>query len=192
MAKVFGPLHSDECRGAIASSLVFIGWKGIKTVRAYVIPANPKTAGQGNIRCILGGTGRGSAKVGVDSDYHNQMKTLELIPDQQSKQSWLVQQIKDLYFAGSGATMTGNYSTTLAEVTGLTAFTTWQAAATALAVADFSLEYDSIADYDRAMGLYLLAKLAIASGFTGSPYTKTLSDWTATQIALFTAYLSSA
>jgi len=192
MAKLFGPLHSDDARGKLASSLVFLGWKGIKTVRAYVKPANPQSAGQGNIRTILGGTGKGAGKVGVNSGYHDQMKALELIPDQQSKQSWLVQQIKDLYFAGSGATMTGNFSTTLAEVTSLTAFTTWQAAADGLAIADFGMAYDSIADYDRAMGLYLLAKLAIASGFTGSPYTKTLSSWTATQIALFTADLAAA
>jgi len=192
MAKLFGPLHSDDARGKLASSLVFIGWKGIKTVRAYVKPANPQTAGQGNIRTITGGNGRAASKVGVDSNFHEQMKTLELIPDQQSKQSWLVQQLKDLYFAGSGATMTGNFGTTLAEVTGVTSFTSWQAVGDELGVADFSLSYDSIADYDRAMGLYLLAKLAIASGFTGSPYTKTLTSWTAAQLALFTADLAAA
>ncbi len=192
MAILFGPLHSDDARGKFASAIVYLGWKGIKTARAFVKPANPQTAAQGNIRTIMGGNGRGSAKIGVDSEYHNQMKTLELIPDQQSKQSWAVQQLKDLYFAGSGATMTGNYGTTLAEVTGVTSFTTWQTAATGLGVADFSLSYDSIADYDRAMGIFLLAKLAIASGFTGSPYTKTLALWTAQQIALFTADLAAA
>ena len=60
MAKLFGPLHSDDARGKLASSLVFMGWKGIKTVRAFVKPANPKTAPQGNIRTILGGSGRRS------------------------------------------------------------------------------------------------------------------------------------
>jgi hypothetical protein len=192
MAKLFGPLHSDDARGKLASSLVFIGWKGIKTVRAYVKPANPQTAAQGNIRTITGGNGRAAGKVGVDSEYHVQMKTLELIPDQQSKQSWIVQQLKDLFFAGSGATMTASYVAQLAEFTGVTSVAIWRTAASELAIADFSLPYDSIADYDKGMGLYLIAKLSIANGFTGSPYTKTLTSWTATQIALFTADLAAA
>lgn len=46
MAKVKGPLFSLDARGQIAKTLVFMGWKGIATVRKYVIPANPNTAAQ--------------------------------------------------------------------------------------------------------------------------------------------------
>ena len=46
MAKVTGPLLSFDARGAIGKTLVFIGWKGLKTIRQFVIPANPRTAGQ--------------------------------------------------------------------------------------------------------------------------------------------------
>jgi len=46
MAKVKAPLMSFDARGQIAKSLVYLGWKGLKTVRQYVIPANPKSAGQ--------------------------------------------------------------------------------------------------------------------------------------------------
>lgn len=46
MAKVKGPLMSMDARGQIGKSLVFLGWKGIKDVRSYVIPANPKTVAQ--------------------------------------------------------------------------------------------------------------------------------------------------
>jgi len=46
MAKVRAPLMSFDARGKLADSLVYLGWKGLKTVRQYVIPANPKTAGQ--------------------------------------------------------------------------------------------------------------------------------------------------
>jgi len=46
MAKVKGPLLSISARGQIAKSLVFLSWKGLDTVRKYVIPANPKSADQ--------------------------------------------------------------------------------------------------------------------------------------------------
>lgn len=189
MAILFGPLHSDDARGKLASSLVFMGWKGIKTVRAYVRPANPKSEGQGNIRLIIGGTGRAAAQVDVGSEYAAQLATLELIPDQQSKQSWIVQQIKDLFFAGSGATLTASYIAQLAEFTGATAYTSWRTVADEFGVAEFSLSYDGLDAYDKGLGMFLLAKLAVANGFTGAPYTLTVTSWTATGIALFTADL---
>lgn len=46
MAKVRAPLMSFAASGKLAGALVFFPWKGIKVVRSYVIPANPKTAGQ--------------------------------------------------------------------------------------------------------------------------------------------------
>jgi len=46
MAKVRAPLMSFDARGQIAKSLVYLGWKGLKTVRQYVIPANPDTDDQ--------------------------------------------------------------------------------------------------------------------------------------------------
>lgn len=46
MAKTTAPLFSFDARGKLAGALVYSGWKGIKTVRQYVIPANPNTSGQ--------------------------------------------------------------------------------------------------------------------------------------------------
>jgi hypothetical protein len=37
---------SMDARGQLNKTLVFMGWKGIKDVRQYVIPANPRSAGQ--------------------------------------------------------------------------------------------------------------------------------------------------
>lgn len=53
MAKVKAPLMSFDARGKIADSLVYMGWKGLKTVRQYVIPANPKSALQQAQRVIF-------------------------------------------------------------------------------------------------------------------------------------------
>jgi len=193
MAKVWGPLHSDDARGKLADSLVFIGWKGIKCVRQWVSPTNPQREKQGNIRTVIGGIGRSMGKVVADSAFHNQLIDLDLIPDKQSKQSYLVQYVKDNYIAGSGATLTGNYASMLAEMTALTTlYAALQSGADDLSIKVFSLTYDTIADFDKALGLYLLAKAAIALDFTGTPYTKTLASWTATQVDAMVADMTGA
>lgn len=46
MAKLKGPVFSLDARGNIGKTLVFLGWKGLKTVRSYVVPANPRSTGQ--------------------------------------------------------------------------------------------------------------------------------------------------
>jgi hypothetical protein len=53
MAKVKGPLMSMDARGQIGKALVFIGWKGIKDVRSFVVPANPRTSLQTAQRGIM-------------------------------------------------------------------------------------------------------------------------------------------
>jgi len=192
MAKVWGPLHSDDARGKLAKSLVFMGWKGIKTVRTWLKPTNPQREKQGNIRTVIGGTGRAVGKVVKDSAFHDQLITLDLIPDQQSKQSYLVQYVKDNYIGGAGATMTAAYIAMLAEMTGHTSTALFVAAGVTLGIADFSLDYDTIGDFDKGLGVYLLAKAAIALEFTGSPYTKTLASWTAAQIDAMLADMTGA
>lgn len=46
MAKLKGPLFSLGASGQLAKTLVFGAWKGLNTVRSYVVPANPKSAAQ--------------------------------------------------------------------------------------------------------------------------------------------------
>lgn len=53
MAKVTAPLMSLDARGQFAKTMVFIGWKGIRTVRQFVIPANPNTAAQQAQRTLM-------------------------------------------------------------------------------------------------------------------------------------------
>ncbi len=50
MAKVVGPLFSVDARGKVADSLVFSGWRGIKTVRRWLKPHNPDTLKQRKTR----------------------------------------------------------------------------------------------------------------------------------------------
>ena len=46
MAKLKAPLMSLGASGQLGKSLVFFPWKGLDLVREYVVPSNPKTAGQ--------------------------------------------------------------------------------------------------------------------------------------------------
>jgi hypothetical protein len=46
MAKLKGPLFSLSADGAIAKTLVYFAWKGLKVVRQYVVPSNPQTTDQ--------------------------------------------------------------------------------------------------------------------------------------------------
>lgn len=53
MAKLKGPLFSLSAQGAVAKTLVYFGWKGLKVVRQWVTPANPQTTAQTTQRGYL-------------------------------------------------------------------------------------------------------------------------------------------
>jgi len=50
MAKVYAPLMSIDASGTYANQLTYAKWKGIRYVRNHVIPANPRTSEQINVR----------------------------------------------------------------------------------------------------------------------------------------------
>ncbi len=53
MARLTAPLLSLTASGTIANSLTYATWKGIPYVRTRVIPANPKSAAQQEVRGIF-------------------------------------------------------------------------------------------------------------------------------------------
>lgn len=53
MAKVKAPLFSFSASGKLADALVYFPWKGIQSVREYVMPANPKTEPQKAQRALM-------------------------------------------------------------------------------------------------------------------------------------------
>ena len=57
MARVIGPLFSQEARGQFGKSLVFTRRRGQNIVRGYVIPANPQSPDQISVRVSLAVTG---------------------------------------------------------------------------------------------------------------------------------------
>ena len=187
MAKVTGPLYSMSASGKIGDAMVFFGWKGINVVRGYVTPSNPQSASQGDQRIMMGGTGRAVGKIEPEKAFAQQLIDLGLLPAGQTKQSYIVKYILTNYL-----TNTTTYAAQLALCTGHTAYTSFGALATALTITEFDLDYATNAAYDKALGLYLIAKAAIALGLTGAPYSVALTSWTATQINLMGADFTAA
>lgn len=183
MAKTTGPLFSVGASGKFANALVFFPWKGLNVVREWLIPTNKMSAVQGNRRTMLGGTGRAVGEIlpaagnTTVSAFAQQLITLGLIPGGQTKQSFLVKYILDHYLTTPSA-----FVTMLAEFTGHTYSAVFGTSATALGLVDFSLPYDTIAAYDKGLGLYLIAKAAVAFPLAGTPYTTPLASWVTADI----------
>jgi len=177
MAKVTGPLMSISASGKIADSIVFFGWKGHQCVRQWLKPANPQTAAQGDRRIMLGGLGRAAGKVVPAMDFAQQLIDLDLIPSGQTKQSYLVKYILDNYLTNATT-----YATELAACTGHTSYTAFGGLADLLVIKETDLDYADVAPFDKALGLFLLAKAAIALSFTGEPYATAIASWTTTHV----------
>lgn len=172
MAKATGPLYSLSASGKLANAMVYFTWKGINVVREWLKPANPQSATQGDQRIIVGGTGRSVGEIKPSTAFAQQLIDLALVPGGQTKQSFMVKYIIDHYL--SDATL---YAAQLAACTGHAVYAAFGAAADTLGIVEFDLAYAAIAPYNKALGLYLIAKTAIALGFVGTPYTTALASW---------------
>lgn len=166
-----------EASGKLADALVYFTWKGISVARQWVVPVNKMSSTQGDQRLFLGGTGRGVGQINVSSSFAQQLIDLGLIPGGQTKQSFMVKYILDHYL-----TDLTTYAAELAALTGHAEYDVWGTAADALGLVEFDLDYATAAAYNKALGLYLIAKTAIALGFTGTPYTTALASWVTADI----------
>jgi hypothetical protein len=182
MAKVTAPLLSMDARNKIGDALVFIGWKGIKDVRMWLKPAQPKTGKQGDVRLILGGLGRASKPADPSKYYVYNAK--QVAPAQQSWISRFVQYIKNTYMAAAEAFEAEN-----TEYEGHTAKAAFDSNAQDLGLTDFDIDYKSTASvFVAGLQLYELAKYAIdvhktnPDLFNKTPYTKDLAVWTAQDV----------
>jgi hypothetical protein len=189
MAKVTAPLLSMDARNKIGDALVFIGWKGIKDVRMWLKPAQPKTGKQGDVRLVLGGLGRASKPADPSKYYVYNAK--QAAPAQQSWISRFVQYIKNTYM--STAT---DFEAENTEYESHTAKSSFDTAAADLGLTDFDIDYKSTTSvFAAGLQLYELAKYAIdvrktnPGLFNKSPYTKDLADWTGSDVTTLKADL---
>jgi len=182
MAKVVGPLFSMDARNKVGDALVFIGWKGIKDVRMWLKPTQPRTGKQGDVRLILGGLGRACKPADTTKYYVYNAK--QAAPAQQSWISRFVQYIRTTYMATAE-----DFEAEVTEFNGHSAKTAFDNAAAALGLTDFDIEYKSTTSvFSAGLQLYELAKYAIdvhkafPELFNKTPYTKAIDDWTADDV----------
>jgi hypothetical protein len=189
MAKVTGPLSSFDARGQIAKAMVFMGWRGVKSVRMWVRPANPKTEDQGDRRLIIGGMGR-SCKCVVDpSDYLTESKIV--MKPYQSWISTLIQYIVSNYMK-DGTDFDSEYT----EYAAHTAKAAFDLTAIELGLTDFDIAYKGATNiFVAGLQLYELAKhgcdrAASGDAFKEVPFTTALASWTAAEIQDLQDYLT--
>lgn len=178
MAKVTGPLYSMGASGKIANAMVFFPWKGNNVVRQWLKPSNPKTNAQGDARMILGGAGRAASIADVNEDFVGQINTLGLIPGGQTKQSYIVKKLIDLY-----GTDIATFETNYDEYDGHAHQAAFDGAAALIPLNTVDVSYKTgVKTFTGGLMLYLLAKLALNLSFTGAPYTTALAEWDTTQV----------
>jgi len=182
MAKVTGPLYSMSASGKLADAMVYFGWKGVNVVRGWVKPANPQSTKQGDQRIRIGGTGRSVGEIKPTFRFAQKLIDLKLIPGGQTKQSFMVKYIIDHYIYDNTS-----YAAELALLAATTRKTDWEALAGVFGIVEFDLDYATAAAYNKALGLYLIAKTACALAFTGTPYTLAFTAWTTASITAFGA-----
>lgn len=182
MCKVTMPLMSGSASGALAKSVVHFPWKGISVVRKYVVPANPKSADQGDVRIVLGGLGRATRVIGGTSPYADDARAVA--PAGNTYVSALVSYIIKNYMQDATA-----FEAIYTAFEAHTAKTSFNSTATTLGLVDFDVSYKGTAHvFSKGMQLYCLALYAIAKRdpaegtFDRSPYDTALSAWTATEV----------
>jgi hypothetical protein len=192
MARVTGPLHSDDARNSFAGSMVFSGWKGAKTVRQLVTPINRETEGQGNVRMALGGTGRAAKAISPDSNVATALKTITVGVN--SYVSNFVKFVMKNYFADPIATTYEAIYTAYDEHTAQSSFDT---NAATLGLTTVNIAYKGVTNpYSGGMQLYVLAKyLCDIQGsnpdlLASDPFDTALASWTGSEITAMLAELA--
>lgn len=190
MAKVTGPLMSMDARGKLGNALVFIGWKGIKSVRQYLKPAQPNSTGQGDVRTILGGLGRAAKAVQKESPFYADAKAIA--PAQQSWISNLVSYLRSTYMS-----TTANFEAMVTEYETHTAKASFDSNAVTLGLAEFAVSYRGTTEvFAAGLELYMLAKFGVAqraldgTKFNRAPYTDALASWDGADVTAFVADLA--
>jgi len=188
MAKVTGPLYSMTASGKIADAMVFFSNKGRACVRQWLIPKNAKTEDQGDQRQILGGVGRACGAVKATSTYETKLNVAVSVPNDQTRQSFLVKKIIEAYCSDATA-----FEAINTEYEGHTGKTAFDASALGIGLVTLDISYKGTPNsFGYGLQLYLLAKYACQNAFSGTPYSVALADWTSTQTALLVADLAAA
>ena len=190
-AKVVGPLQSFSATGSVARSIVFFQHLGRNIVRSRVIPRNPQTTTQGDVRLLLGAVGSSTKGVVRPSNYYNDIATI--IPAGQTWVSYIQRLVQQ--FFGTGNT---GVAALIAARTGSTP-TNWETAATGQGLSDLTISYANSGAQTLTAGdqLYALAQVAFTLRATNptlynrAPYTTAFASWDDAEVTAFVTDINS-
>lgn len=184
-AKVVAPLGSYSASGKIGKALVYFSHLGRNVVRGFVIPANPQSTAQGDVRTVIGGLGRALKIIVTPSDWQVDVKSIT--PAGQTYGSYSVSTAYSSFMSN-----VTNYEAMVTELAAHTAAADFETDAVAAGLSSFSLPYAGTTDaFSAGLQLYMLAKLTFAlkgsnpSLFDRTVYETALASWTATEIGEF-------
>lgn len=183
---------SGSASGSFGKAIVAFGWKGIAVARKWVKPSNPKGDDQGDVRMVLGGLGKATRCMELNSLYRND--ALLVSPSNQTWVSAFVQHIAKNYMMESP--MTGTKFEAEYSAYAATQKSIFDAGAATLLLADFDITYKGTTHaFTAGLQLYEIAKYAIAKrgavegAFERAPYTTAIGSWDADDVAALVADL---
>jgi len=191
MAKVIGPLHSLGATGKFGDAMVFLTWKGRNVVRQWLIPANPMSEDQGDVRAILASAGKLGKYIGTTSPLHDAL--LDFTPSGQTWISFFLKEImKNTMVDGT------TVAALLVAYAAHGAKADFDSEAATLGITQTFITYAGLVDaITPGAHLYILAVCGInlrasyGGAFDVSPFDTAIGSWTATEIGeLITAITS--
>jgi hypothetical protein len=178
MAKVILPLLSSSASGQIAKAMVHFPWNGLNVVRRWGIPANPKSATQGDQRMILGGMAKAFGAVNKLEAYYAELVARNVVVAPQTWISYLVDRAITNYALDATA-----FEALVTEFEAHTENATFDTEALDRGLVNFTIPYKGTAEiFEAGLQLYISAKVAINIGFTTAPYTTALASWSAANV----------
>lgn len=168
MAKVSGPLMSMDASGKLGNAIVFSKWKGRNTVRGFVIPANPRSAGQQTQRAKVAAAGRFVSFMEFGSPL--QASANAAAPSGQSGAGYLVSLMSERYTTqlaaytnGSNSTVKGYFDAAAASLGLLPITIPGSEEITVTAGFMLWLAYDAVRSFDESLATTVVTSATEAS-----------------------------
>lgn len=180
MAKVTGPLLSFDASGSVGSTATFSKWKGRNYTRLRVIPKNPQSDSQAEVRTKMAGLGKLVKQIADPSTLRTQL--LAVTPSDQSVPSYFIKIMAGSNFADFDRVVTAYELVGNATVKGY-----FDDEAEAIGLSNFELSYGSYGDVSAGLQLWLAADAAFRLGLAIAPVTP--ADMSEVQVTAFGAAL---
>ena len=182
MAKVTGPLLSFDASGSVGNTATYSKWKGRNYTRLRVIPRNPQSDGQAEVRTKLGAIGKNNKQIVVGGTLQGQV--LAVTPSDQSWMSYLASVMAGKNFADADRCRTDYDDAANATVKGY-----FDAEAPNEGLSDFELPYGSIGVAEAGFQMWVCADAAFRLGLAIAPVAP--ADMDETQVQAFGAAYTS-